>query len=119
MALFFLGCSGVILLAICWFSMWRYVAKRDDGVAASYNKFCKRLAAAGVARATGEVPAAFAARASEQRPDLRVAIEHITQSFCRTAYASDIAPELQRRQALELKAAVRGFRPGRGAIYKR
>ncbi len=119
MVVFFLGCSGVILLAICWFSMWRYVAKRDDGVAASYAKFCKRLAAAGLERKAGEVPAAFAARASEQRPDLRAAIDHITQSFCVAAYAGDIAPELQQQQARELKTAVSGFRPGRGVIYKR
>ena len=72
-----------------------------------YEKYCRKLARAGVTRLDSEGPLALAARASAQRPDLAAEIETITRRYVALRYGR--AGRKEERRALA--RAIRAFHP--------
>ncbi|MCX2784305.1 DUF3488 and transglutaminase-like domain-containing protein [Microbulbifer thermotolerans] len=65
-----------------------------------YQKFCQRMARAGMVRRPGEAPRDFARRVREEKPQLAEVTERITRAFEKAAYCEDPAAEQQLRRLL-------------------
>ncbi|BCB26315.1 protein-glutamine gamma-glutamyltransferase [Sulfurimicrobium lacus] len=106
MALAMVTGIAALLLGIASWMLWHTPRRGKDPVHAAYEKFCARLARRGIARATNEGPADFAARATRMRPDLAQQIGFITQRYIELRYGRRHSTRLP-----ELRRAVRRFRP--------
>lgn len=78
-----------------------------------YLKFCARLARRGVVREPGETPDQFFARAALELPAQAPALTDITGLYQRLAYGGDLSVDQRGRLLVQLRRAVRQFRPGR------
>ncbi len=80
--------AGVALLVgIFTLFMLRHLRLRDtDAVQAQYNKFCKKLAKAGIERATHEGAQDFAERAAQLKSQHATAIRDITAQYLALRY---------------------------------
>jgi hypothetical protein len=87
-------------------SAWQRTPRRDP-LQRAYRIFCRRLARAGVSRASYEGPLAFSKRSGELRPDLAESIQAITGLYLRLRYGDEAAPSSVR----ELQRLVADFRP--------
>lgn len=78
--------------------------RRADGdpVRQLYERFCAKLARRGIARAPSEGPAVFAARASDQRPDLAAAIASINRRYIAMRYGGIATSQQLRRLRREI-----------------
>ena len=75
---------------------------------AAWNRFCAKLAAVGVARASHEGPLDFLARVKSIRPQCAAPAEDITQRYVEARYGNGAS-----RQSLrELRRRVREFSAG-------
>ncbi|HEX7043698.1 MAG TPA: DUF3488 and transglutaminase-like domain-containing protein [Burkholderiales bacterium] len=77
-----------------------------DAVQDLYERYCRKLARAGIARAAAEGPLALAERARARRPDLAPAIDRITAHYVALRYGRPGRGELR-----ALARLVRRFRP--------
>ncbi|MDP1897895.1 MAG: DUF4129 domain-containing protein, partial [Sulfurimicrobium sp.] len=84
---------------------WRSPRRAIDPALAAYQKFCAKLARQGIARAPGEGPVDFAARASRSRPELANQINRITRLYLTLRYGQRHPAWLPR-----LRKAIRRFR---------
>ncbi len=103
------GLVASIFLILSGISLWIYLRRLDRGEPARrlYDQFCKRLARLGVSRRASEGPRDYATRAARRYPSLRQSIEQITGLYIAVRYRSH--PE----HLLQLKHAIRNFRPSR------
>ncbi len=105
---------GVMLLASgAMLAFWR-IRKRTKPYAADpaqqqYERFCAKLAAAGLNRNPGQGPQDFAARLAIQRPDLAEKTGSIIACYIRLRYGPPLPPEEARELQQKLRAAVRTF----------
>ncbi|MCF8028309.1 MAG: DUF3488 and transglutaminase-like domain-containing protein [Desulfobacteraceae bacterium] len=80
---------------------------RKAPVAKYYEKFCKKLARAGLARPADMGPKDYAAFAADRRPDLREEVKTITDLYIRMRYGGDTHLETRK----QFIARVRRFKP--------
>lgn len=102
-----LGICVALLLGVVAARMLIRRPRLHDPVRAAYDRFCARLARAGVVRAPSEGPIDFAQRAAAARADLAERITHITQIYVAERYGRGSG------DAGALRRALRGFRPRR------
>lgn len=72
-----------------------------------YQRYCKKLAKAGVYKKIGETAKDFASRVQKQRPDIAEEVEKITAVFLRLRYEQNLAEEdyiLLKSQVSKFKA---------------
>ncbi len=97
------ACAATLLAAL--FALRSLLPGRRDPVVRAWERLCRKLAQAGVVRAPGEGPSAFARRAAAARPDLAAGIGEIAACYVRLRYqppgsdgaASAATADLQRR----------------------
>ncbi len=87
--------------------------RRDPAVLA-WNRYCAKLAAAGLARAPHEGPLDFLARVESLRPAIAPEAREITERYVRARYGDG----LSKRENRELLGLVRAFAPA-GALRGR
>ena len=104
-----LGALLAAVLIVLTLFMWR--TERDaDPVRAAYQRFCRKLARAGLTRDAYEGPVDFAQRCGRERPDLKPAIDAVTRAYVGLRYA-----DLRGREHLRtLRRLVAGFNTRRG-----
>jgi transglutaminase-like putative cysteine protease len=85
--------------------LWRSRAPRDP-VQASYFKFCRKLARAGIQRHPGEGALTFAARCARARPEMTERLDEITRLYIGLRYGAGSGPE----QVRQLRERVSVFR---------
>lgn len=85
---FLLIFASVFLLVggYVWFQLRSPPAARKDRVKLCYERFCRRLAQAGIYRSPEMGPRDFAAHAASERPDLKPAIDEIVSLYIRLRY---------------------------------
>jgi hypothetical protein len=77
-----LGITALILL--------RPSGTRRDALARAYSAFVRRLARAGLAKASHEPAMAYAARIANQRPELAESVATLSQRYARQRYAAQV-----------------------------
>lgn len=77
--------AGALLILYAVFMRAR---AKVDPVAALYARFCRKLARAGLTRASSEPPLAFAERAASARPELSDEIRAITGAYARARFSA-------------------------------
>lgn len=97
---------GVLLPLIGW-TILRPPGHARDPAATLYQRFCRRLARRGLARAAHEGPRRYAARVATARPDLAAAVARITDLYVGLRYAATAPAD----GLAALRRALRGFRP--------
>ena len=95
---------GLLIVALIMFRR----RERRDPVAASYARFCGKLARIGYRRAPAEGPLDFARRVTRARPDLQPAVDRVTELYVALRYTP-----LAVRPATELRRLIARFRPRR------
>ncbi|MCW9089583.1 MAG: DUF3488 and transglutaminase-like domain-containing protein [Gammaproteobacteria bacterium] len=100
------GLVMAVVALIALLTLFRRPPRRDP-VARLYQRFCDKLAKAGLPRQLDEGPTDFAARVSAARPELASAVQRISQLYIRLRYTrhggtQDI--ESLRRLVREFKA---------------
>ena len=99
-AIFIVG--GAVTLGL----LLRERQPRADPSLAAWNRFCAKLAAAGLARAPQEGPLDYLARVKAQRPDWATEAEEITRRYIDARYGSGAS----REDIQQLATLVRDFR---------
>jgi protein-glutamine gamma-glutamyltransferase len=82
--------------------------RRIEPALAAWNRYCAKLAAAGVARAPYEGPLDFLARVRSLRPQCAERAEDITRRYVEARYGAGATREAMK----ELRRRVREFQPG-------
>ena len=100
-AIFLVG--GAVTLGL----LVRERPRRPDAPLAAWNRYCAKLAAAGVARAPHEGPLDFLARVRRANPQWAGAAEEITRRYVAARYGAGAT----RAELRELAGLVRDFRP--------
>ena len=98
---------GALLLAFSGFMLWRHTPLDADPAAAIYQRFCRKLARAGVVRQPNEGPADFAQRTAILRPDLAVSATTISELYISLRYA----PHPNASALRQLRRQIRDFMP--------
>jgi hypothetical protein len=78
---------GSLLLAFSGFMLWRRAPVGADPVAVIYQRFCHKMARAGIVRKPSEGPADFARRAAKLRPNLASSTALISELYIALRYA--------------------------------
>jgi hypothetical protein len=106
--------AAAMFLVLAWLT-WqvrRELSPRSkDETARAYARLCAKLAAAGIARAPHEGAEAYALRVARLRPDLAGVVTNLCGQYSFLRYA---APTTSVTLG-QFQAAVRAFRPTRGA----
>jgi protein-glutamine gamma-glutamyltransferase len=97
------GALALVLTLLAWQIRRELMPAPKDPLARSFNRLCRKLAAAGVARAAHEGAEAYAARIARNRPDLSAASD-----LCRRY--SELRYGENRADAADFAAAVRALR---------
>jgi hypothetical protein len=95
--------GGVVALGL----LVRDRAPRPEASLAAWNRFCAKLAAAGLARDPSEGPLDFLARVRAKRPLAAPDAEEITRRYVAARYGAGAT----RDELRELRRLVRDFRP--------
>jgi protein-glutamine gamma-glutamyltransferase len=82
---------------------------RADASLAAWNRFCRKLAAAGLERAPHEGPLDYARRVRAARPALSADVDEIARGYIAARYGAGASREEMRR----LARLARAFDPGR------
>lgn len=77
---------GALALFALYFAWLHRRPRPRDPVLRVYEKFCRKLARAGLVRSPHEGPAAFAARCAAARPALRAALAEVTDRYVALRY---------------------------------
>lgn len=104
----FMALTANLVLAL---SLWGLPARRPRRPALElvYDRFCERLARAGLPRRLGEGPKDYAERVAGSRPDLAAEVGQFTVLYIRQRYA----PDADDRDIVGLERRLRVFRPRR------
>jgi len=98
----------LLLAALTAYLAWSFSRHtRLDEAQLIYLRFCQKLVRVRLVRARQEAPAAFAARASEQRPDLAQTIRAITRTYLHLRYEPGSDPA----RIAHFRNLVRDFKP--------
>ena len=109
MAIGLLVSISVVLSLVAAAMLWRLAGKQQlTPEVRLYQRFCKRLARAGIQRRSYEGPMAFARRAGKLRPKAARAIGEITELFIAIRYGNQHSKQLLTR----FSEAVKAFSPG-------
>jgi len=97
-----MSASMLVLLLLVSLLLWWRSRERADPVQRVYQRFCDRLARAGLSRGAWEGPLDFAQRTTAAFPALAPEIEAITQAYVRLRYGKSghdarLLTELRRR----------------------
>lgn len=101
------GLLALITALIAW-RMFTRLAPRPDPARRLYDRFCRKLARAGIPLLPGEGPQALAQRVAALRPDMAAAIQQITGLYIALRYQPEGG------SLLEMARAVRRLRVSRG-----
>ncbi|MFP4650709.1 MAG: DUF3488 and DUF4129 domain-containing transglutaminase family protein [Desulfobacterales bacterium] len=104
---------GLVLAAVITALYWLIqlqgpVPRKRDPVKKQYEKFCTKLARAGISRSPDTGPREFAEFCAARLPLHKDKIHEITETYIRLKYKKDQDPE----DAKRLRAMVRTFNPG-------
>ena len=102
----------VLLLAMLLPLFWLLPGRNGphlDPADRSYQRFCRRLTSAGLARQPGEPPADYARRLVLMRPDLAAEVNRISRAYMVLRYGQPTARRAARLDRV-LRGAVRRFR---------
>jgi len=99
------GGVGFVTVILAWWLLRKRNGKVDPALAC-YQRFCAKLAKAGIGIAAGEGARDFAERAKCLRPDLSLQIDSITAIFIRLRYQADA----KAGDLADLKRAVGGLK---------
>ncbi len=83
-----LAAGGLAMLLVVLSLFGARPRRQREPHTAAYLRMCERLAAAGLPRAVGEGPLAYAARIASARPELALVVQGITDDFVALGYAS-------------------------------
>lgn len=100
------GALSLVLGLLAWQIRRELAPAVKDPLLRSFNRLCRKLAAAGMARRQHEGAEAYAARITQARPDLAAAAA-LCRRYSELRYADS------RADAAEFAAAVRALRPRR------
>ncbi|WP_323844912.1 DUF3488 and transglutaminase-like domain-containing protein [Microbulbifer magnicolonia] len=103
--------AAPVLLALAGILLWLWVGGRGRRLPPAsrlYQRFCRRMARAGIERRPGEAPGDFARRVRGERPELAPMAERITAAFEKAAYGEDPAAVRQLRRLLRQWSFARG-----------
>lgn len=106
--LWFLGSLAFMSTLLSVWLLWEMRPRRREAASVAYDKFCRKLARAGVERHPAEGPLDFAARAALKLPALAERIAQITALYIALRYAEGAALDKQ----LSLQRLVRQFDAG-------
>jgi protein-glutamine gamma-glutamyltransferase len=108
-----MGALAILLIGFAVAARLRRGRKADPAQRA-YDRFCRKMAGAGLARDPAEGPRDFAARIVAKRPDLAEEVHAVLERYVRLRYGR---PEGRPDLARELERRVRRFspKPGRSA----
>jgi transglutaminase-like putative cysteine protease len=81
--------------------------RREDASLSAWNRYCAKLAAAGLPRSPHEGPLDYLARVKAVRPQLAASAEEITRRYVAARYGAGAS----REELRELAGRVRDFRP--------
>lgn len=100
---------GIMIIALSWtlifsFQYWR---QRPDPAVLSYKKFTRKLAGIGLPRLAHEAPLGYAERILQSRPDLKHAVQNITDYYTLLRYSKATDSETIK----QLQEEVKSFRP--------
>ncbi len=98
---------GALLLAFSGLMLWRRAPLGADPAAAIYQRYCRKLARAGIIRQPNEGPADFAQRTAMLRPDLALSATSISELYIALRYAPHPNPSDLR----QFGKRVRAFKP--------
>jgi transglutaminase-like putative cysteine protease len=98
--------AGLCALLLLAYAVYGWRAPVRDPVLRAYQKFCRKLARAGLVRAAHEGAQDFAQRCAQQRPDVAGDIARITQHYVRLRYGAP-ANRLERQLFARAVAAFR------------
>lgn len=105
--LLWFGASLALLSApLALWLLWRMRPPRIDPAKRLYDRFCRKLAAAGVKRQTAEGPRDFAARAAQALPWAEETIFAISEQYVAIRYANRASEQ----ELLALKLAINRMR---------
>ncbi len=105
-----LGLTGLVTLIMATLSgwlAWRGRPPRRDASLVLYERFCARMAAAGLARQPTEGPFDYARRVAAARPDLGPVVNALTRRYMDLRYG----PEPNDQALARLARLVRAVRP--------
>jgi transglutaminase-like putative cysteine protease len=101
LAALLLAATGVLTLALAFFTLRRLRVRVRDPVAVAYAAFCDKLRARGLAREAGEGPLSFSQRVVDARPDLEAFVRAFTMLYVGVRYAGNTgADDVTRLQTL-------------------
>ncbi len=105
----------VLLGSAATYALWRLRAgfrtETTDPALRSYQRFCHKLAKAGLQPKPGTGPMDFADQLRTQRPELAEAITRITNCYIRLRYGPPLSPQERKHLEHQLRAEVRNFSP--------
>ena len=109
-----LGSWALVLIPVAISLLHKRATHRLSPLDKQYLIFCRRLAGVGIEREAGEAPGQLSRRARQALPALSSKIDRITSLYTDLAYREkEGSGEREIDLLRQLKAAVRGFRPGR------
>jgi transglutaminase-like putative cysteine protease len=97
----------VVMGLVVSYWLWRARPQPSDPAARLYQRFCRRLARAGLPRAGHEGPLDFGARIARARPELGAEVEAITQRYVALRYEAQAGEQALR----EFRRHVAHFKP--------
>ena len=109
-ALVLVGTTLAIAAIIALFLLARDRPRRREAALRAWQRYCAKLAGAGLARAPHEGPLDFGSRVVAERPQLEGAVKEITRLYVDARYGSGVSRDDERR----LARLVREFRAGVG-----
>jgi transglutaminase-like putative cysteine protease len=99
------ACAATLLAAL--FSLRTLLPGREDPVARAWERLCRKLARAGLARLPGEGPTDFARRVAIARPDLAAPVTDIADRYVRLRYRPPGPGQTDAAGATDLQRRIR------------
>ena len=93
----------VLLLTLGYALMLWRTKKSSDSAHTFYQRFCRKLARAGLVRAPHEGPLDFAGRCVNRRPDLKQPLQTITDYYLRARYGAAAHADILRTLRREIR----------------
>jgi transglutaminase-like putative cysteine protease len=103
-----MGTAGIFVIILAFYFFKQREVKKQ-AVVRMYERFCSKLANAGIVRQPNQGPADYAAMAMTQRKDLKTQISEIVELYIRLRYGRESDPASLKK----LNSLVNTFDPGR------